>query len=116
MRPAVQRLARKESFSAMSYLCEFFAALREILFTRDWRAGRWPTDKSLEADPRAIRRDLEYMRCRLHEPIAQGRVQRLILRTVPGESDCHVMLRFRSDVAQRFAEKQWRQPGTRGAD
>ena len=30
------------------------------------RAGRWPTDKSLaaelEADPRTIRRDLEYMR------------------------------------------------------
>ena len=44
------------------------------------RAGRWPTDKSLvaelEADPRTIRRDLEYMRNQLKAPIAFSRAQR----------------------------------------
>jgi predicted DNA-binding transcriptional regulator YafY len=44
------------------------------------RAGRWPTDKSLaaelEADPRTIRRDLEYMRYQLQAPIAYSRAQR----------------------------------------
>jgi predicted DNA-binding transcriptional regulator YafY len=44
------------------------------------RAGRWPTEKSLaaelEADPRTIRRDLEYMRYQLNAPIAFSRAQR----------------------------------------
>jgi hypothetical protein len=78
---------------------------------QDWRAGRWPTDKSLaarlDADPRAIRRDLEYVRCRLHTPIAWSRVHLLIFRAVLGVGGCHVLLRFRSDVARRFAEEQW---------
>ena len=44
------------------------------------RAGRWPTDKSLaaelEADPRTIRRDLEFMRDQLQAPIKFSRAQR----------------------------------------
>ena len=44
------------------------------------RAGRWPTNKSLadelEADPRTIRRDLEYMRNQLKAPIAFSRARR----------------------------------------
>ena len=44
------------------------------------RAGRWPTDKSLaaelEADPRTIRRDLEFLRDQLHAPIAFSRARR----------------------------------------
>jgi hypothetical protein len=44
------------------------------------RAGRWPTDKSLaaelEADPRTIRRDLEFMRNQLQAPIKFSRARR----------------------------------------
>jgi hypothetical protein len=44
------------------------------------RAGRWPTDKSLaaelEADPRTIRRDLEYTRYQSHAPIKFSKAQR----------------------------------------
>lgn len=44
------------------------------------RAGRWPTDKSLaaelEADPRTIRRDIEYMRSQLQAPIEFSRSRR----------------------------------------
>jgi hypothetical protein len=44
------------------------------------RAGRWPTDKSLahelEADPRTIRRDLQYMRDELQAPIKFSRARR----------------------------------------
>jgi predicted DNA-binding transcriptional regulator YafY len=44
------------------------------------RAGGWPTHKSqaaeLEADPRTIRRDLEYMRDQLQAPIKFNRAQR----------------------------------------
>jgi hypothetical protein len=46
---------------------------------RALRVGRWPTDKSLaaglEADARTIWRDLEFMRCRLHAPIAWSRLR-----------------------------------------
>jgi predicted DNA-binding transcriptional regulator YafY len=44
------------------------------------RAGRWPTDKlladELEADPRTIRRDLEFMRSQLQAPIKFSRARR----------------------------------------
>jgi hypothetical protein len=84
---------------------------RMKLVDRAVRVGRWPTDKSaaagLAADHRTTRRDLDYMRYRLHDPMSWDRVHLLIFRAVLGDEGCHVMLRFRSDVARRFAEKLW---------
>src|ERR1700679_3613235 len=77
-RRGCRRLLR--SWLAMRYHATRPPLKRMKVIDQALRAGRWPTDKStaaeLEADPRTVRRDLEFMRYQLLAPIKSSRAQR----------------------------------------